>query len=196
MKERAAYWVPLVVALAVLVVGGVKFLGDSDVLDPEAKTTVTTDAVPEVPGAKKTTTEVVKQRGTQTKTTTTTEQQAPTPAQPAKTETTIEKGERTFLERVLGDGGLVALQLGALLLAAFLAAALLQRILLGQYAITIGSLELPAVATAEVTADALEALDAKIDELDQQRRDGAANVREDLAILYRRLDLIEKQLEP
>lgn len=196
MRDWFAYWIPLAVAVLVFVVGVVKVVGDSDTLDPEAKTTVTTDPVAEVPGSRKTTTEVVEQPGTKTKTTTTTEEQPATPAQPAKTVTTTERGERTFLERVLGDGGLIALQLGAILLAAFLAAALLHRFILGQYAIKIGSLELPAVAAADATADALEAVGKKIEELEEQRRDGAASVREDLAILYKRLDLIEKQIEP
>jgi hypothetical protein len=190
--QKAAYWIPLIVAIGIIALGGVKLLGDSDVLDPKSTTTVTTGGVDRVPASSTTKTEVVKQKGTQTKTTTTTEERPETPAQPEKTVTTTEEGERSFLERVLGDGGLVVLQLGAVLLAAFLAAALLQRMIVGQYAITIGSLELPAIAAD--SADALEALNTKIDKLDQDRRDGAANVREHLAVLYKRLDLLEKQI--
>jgi uncharacterized membrane protein YraQ (UPF0718 family) len=195
VQGKLAFWIPLVAAAVIFALGVMKIAGDSRVLDPEATTTVTTGAAPETPAATKVTKEVVQQRGTRTKTTTTTERQPAVPAQPEKTVTTTEKGERTFLERILGDGGLLVLQLGAVLLAAFLAAAILHRIILAQYAVKFGALELPAVAV-DATADALEALGSKIEELEEKRRDGAADVREDLAILYKRLDLIDKQLGP
>jgi hypothetical protein len=196
VRKDFAYWVPLVVAIAIVAVGAVFIVGDSDVLDPKSTTTVTTAEVNAVSGTRKTTNEVVKQKGTQTKTTTTTEEQPGTPSQPQKTVTTTAEGERSLLERVLGDGGLVVLQLGIVLLAAFLAAAILQRAILGEYAVKLGSLELPALAPADTTADALDALETKIDKLDQDRRDGAATVTDNLAVLYKRLDLLEKRAEP
>jgi hypothetical protein len=194
VKKDAAYWVPLVVAIVVVVVGVGQLVGDSSVLDPKSTSTVTTAKVDAIPGTPKTTTEVVKQKGAKTKTTTTTEHQANTPEQPQKTVTTTEAGDRTFLERVLGDSGLVVLQIGAVLLAAFLAAAVFQRVILGEFAIKIGSLEVPAVA-AGTAADGLEALAAQIAELDQKRRDGDADANDHLALLYKRLDLIEKEID-
>lgn len=193
-KEITSYWIPMVVAVLVLVVGGLALVRDGHVLNPKSTTTVTTAEVGEVAGGKKTTTVVTEEKGKETKRVTTTENQPRSPRQPEKTVTTVGSGERGLLERVLGDAGLVILQIGAVLLAAFLAAALIQRAILGQYAIKVGALELPAVAV-DTTADALEALGSKIDKLDKERRDGAANVRDHLAVLYKRLDLLEKEVE-
>lgn len=193
MRDKTAYWLAMVAAIAMVVIGAIAVVADSDVLNPSSKTTVTTGPTPEIPGTRRTTTEVVQQRGKAPKTTKTVEDQSPAPARPKKVVSTTQEGERSFTERVLGDGGLIVLQIGAIVLAAFLVAALLQRLVLGQYAIKLGSFELPAAAV-DTTADGLEALGTKIDEVEARGRADEASVRDDLVLLYRRLDLIEREL--
>jgi hypothetical protein len=61
---------------------------------------------------------------------------------PKKIRRTTEVGPRSFFERVLGDGGIVLLQIGAVLLVAFLTGAFAQRLLMGDFALKLGPLEL------------------------------------------------------
>jgi hypothetical protein len=96
---------------------------------------------------------------------------------PSRTKTeTNEEGERSFVERVLGKTGLIALQVAIVVLAAFLGAALLQRALLGDFSIKVGNLielgqvkeavnDNTSILTAEVkdTADKTKAQEAVLD---------------------------------
>jgi hypothetical protein len=61
-----------------------------------------------------------------------------------KKSTTTEEGSRSFAERVLGESGLALLQVAVILLAAFLAAAFVQRVLIGDYALKIGPIDIGA----------------------------------------------------
>jgi hypothetical protein len=80
--------------------------------------------------------------------TTTTRTKATTPAAPASTETTSVTGSRSFVERLLGEKGVIFLQIGVVLLAAFIAAAAAQRVLVGQFGFKLGVLEVPELADA------------------------------------------------
>jgi hypothetical protein len=78
--------------------------------------------------------------GTTTKTVTTTVGNETT-----KTETTTSPSAQSLLDRGLATGGLLLLRLGIVALAAFLAGAVVQRIKLGDFALKLGPLELPAL---------------------------------------------------
>ncbi len=133
MPNRAtANLVAVVTFFAVLVVGAWVVGRDHGVEHPKTTTVVTKSAVAAGNTSQKSTQVVLDARGrtkTSTKTTTTTA----TPAGPASTETTSVDGGRSFIERVLGDNGVVFLQFGVVLLAAFIAGAAIQRVLVGQF---------------------------------------------------------------
>lgn len=189
-------------ALAVLVAGLLTVVGDSDVLAPESKTTVTKNAIAETAGTTKTT---KTKRGTGAGTTTTTvETTGAGPAKPAETTTTVQAGERTFTERILGDGGIIVLQIAAVLLAAFIAGAAVQRVILAEFSFKFGGFELASVA--DESAAGIASLDAKVDAmradttvalkaLDDARRDDSADLKDDLALAYKRMALIEDKVD-
>lgn len=83
-----------------------------------------------------------------------------------KKTTTTEEGSRSFTERVLGKSGLALLQLGVIILAAFLAAASVQRVLVGDYALKIGPIEIGAAqeskeeVSQKLTADLADTIKA------------------------------------
>lgn len=196
-------------ALAVLVAGLVTVVGDSHVLAPESKTTVTKQAVAATAGTTKTNKTTVGPARAKpgasagSTTTTTVETTGPGPAKPAETTETVQSGERTFTERILGDGGVVVLQIAAVLLAAFIAGAAMQRVILGQFSFKFGSFELASVA--DESAAGIASLDAKVDAmhaetaaalktLDDARRDDSADLKDDLALAYKRMALIEDKI--
>jgi hypothetical protein len=196
VSRRTANIVAGVLVLVVAGIGVAVIVKDSKVTAPESKTTVTKGATEAVPASRKTTTETVRKGGKAVSTTTTVEAQSATPKRAPQTTETTQAGERTFLERVLGDGGLVGLQVGVVLLAAFLAGALLQKVLLGDYSIKIGSLELAAVADASLgLIKAVDTLRADVDAL-KGLADHLADTKDDIGLVYKRLELIEKQLKP
>jgi hypothetical protein len=88
-----------------------------------------------------------------------------------KVTTTIEQGSRSFTERALGKSGLALLQFGVIILAAFLAAAFVQRVLIGDYALKIGPLDLGAAqeskedTTMDLTAKLTSAVTKQAEEL-------------------------------
>lgn len=84
----------------------------------------------------------------------------PSPGLRPKTTTTVEEGDRSFLERVFGEAGLRILQWGLALLGAFLVGAFVQKVILGDYSIKVGSLEISAAADA--SARGLEDLNERI----------------------------------
>lgn len=96
----------------------------------------------------------------QTKTTTKTIEK-PSGYPSGKKTTTTEEGSRSFTERVLGKSGLALLQLGVIILAAFLAAASVQRVLVGDYALKIGPIEIS--AAQESKEDVWQTLTADLD---------------------------------
>lgn len=209
-RREAADLLAGLAAAVVLIVGIVTIVGDSDVLAPESKTTTTKEAVAETAGATKTTTTTTaptpargKRAAAAGSKTTTVERTGPTAAKPPETTTTVEQGERTFTERVLGDGGIVVLQIAAVLFAAFVAAAAVQRVILGQYGFKFGNFELANVA--DDAAAGIAGLTKKVDALqgdtatalealDKAHRDDNANVKEDLALAYKRMALIEDRI--
>ena len=192
-----------IAAVVVAFTGGALILNDPDLSGPETTTTVTREAVERSPGTTKRTT-VVTRRGGETTRQTTTEVVGPSPAKPAETTKTTEEGQRTFPERVLGDGGMVVLQIAAVLLAAFLAGAMLQRVLLGHYGgFKLGSFELTAVerastqleeAVRKLSEEAARSEDVKRVQEESRREDAAVN--RDLVSLMKRIELLERRLEP
>ena len=131
-------------------------------------------SVAETPAVTNKTTVITRKRGDEPTRTTTTQVQGARPGRPSETTTTTTSGERTTLERVLGDGGVVMLQIAAVALAAFLAAAVVQRVLLGKYGgLKIGTLELGEIA---------EASTAGIDELKHVKKAQEESRREDASL--------------
>lgn len=191
--ETLAKILSSLVAVGVVVVGIAAMGGDWTVDDPKTTTTVVSAAVGKGERAQKTTTVTTRHGGRVARTTKTVEATPGRAAQPAKRVTTTVAGGKTVIERVLGDGGLVMLRLGAIVLAAFLAAAIVQRVVLGEYAITVGGLELPAVAAGKA-AEGLDAVSEKIDAIDGARQGDAAQAKADLAVLYARLAALEQRV--
>jgi hypothetical protein len=193
--EEGATPISILATVAALIL----FLGivgntENKVGEPEAVTTVTEAAKASSPGPRKTKVEVVRKGKETTKTTTT--EKGSAPAQPAKTTTTVEKGQRTFLERVLGEGGLKVLQWAIAVLAAFLVGAFVQKVLLGDYSIKFGGLEIG--KAADVSAKALEDLKTQIKGEVGMLATGSTErdvkLLESLELAYRRIDLNEKEL--
>lgn len=69
-------------------------------------------------------------------------------------EKTISDVQEGVLERLLSPGTMLLLRFAALVLLAFLIAAAIQRVLLGEYALTVGKLAIPAVTRAKVESAA------------------------------------------
>jgi hypothetical protein len=195
-----------VVAFVVAGVGIGVFAGDSHVLAPTSTTSVTKRAVGHSSATHKKTTVVTRTRGKPPTRTTTRERVPGTPRQPRTTTVTTQTGERTFVERVLGDAGLVVLQIGVVALAAFLSAAMVQRVIVGQFGgLELGTFKLSEIASASTSG--IEALGEELKKLreeaatasdlkalDELRRNDLAALKEDLALAYKRMDLIEKRL--
>jgi hypothetical protein len=191
-------------AVVVLGVGLVTVVLDSHVLAPESTTTVMKDAVSGTAGTTKTTeTTTTSKRGSSSATTKVVVTTGPAPEKPAEKTTTVEAGDRTFSERVLGDGGVVVLQIAAVLLAAFIAAAAVQRVILGEFGFKFGTFELAGVA--DESAAGIASLNQKVDamhaettselkSLDDARRNDSADLKDDLALAYKRMALIEDRL--
>ena len=183
-------------------------MGDDDIQGPKTTTTVSKDAAEPTPETTKTTTVEKKKGKAAAERTTTTETQRGADAKPAEKTTTTEEGQRTFLERVLGDAGLVFLQIGVIAFAAFLAAAMTQRVLVGEYGgFKLGSLlELNAVARASTTGldelkDALKklrkdaALNKNLTAVQKESRQEDAAINRELALLLKRLDYLEQRVD-
>ena len=191
----------------VLVAGLVFIIGDEDITSPTTTTTAEKHAVDGTPAVTNTTTVKSKPAGKPGTTTTTTQVQGEKPGRPAESTVTTTEGERTTFERVLGDGGMIVVQLAAVVLAAFLAAAVAQRVLLGEYGgLKLGALELGAIARASTAGldelkqavqklreDAATAEDVNKAQEESRREDAAVN--RDLALLLRRIDLIERRMD-
>jgi hypothetical protein len=191
------------VAVAIFVTGVVLLVGDGDVTGPTSETTVVKERATPVPGARKET--VTRPRaGQESGRSITVETQSRTGGAPRQTTVTTQAGERSLLERVLGDSGLVVLQIGVILLAAFVGGAVVQRIVIGDFSgIELGNLKLAALADAsEKSTDKLKAEVVELRELldhniaradDTQQK--AALLAQSLALAYQRMDLIDKKID-
>lgn len=84
-------------------------------------------------------------------------------------ETTTTPSNPNVLERALGEGGLFLVRLGITFGAAFVAGAVVQRTLLADFAFKAGGVELPARKVAEESADAIEALQRQVGQVEQLR---------------------------
>ena len=81
----------------------------------------------------------------------------------------------SMLTRGLSAGGLLLVRVGIVVLVAFLAGALVQRLLLGEFAVKVGPLEVPALADAAATSERLaQELAALRDSVTEQQRDLAS----------------------
>lgn len=125
------------------------------------------------------------------------------PGKPTETTINRQPAEGSWTERALGDSGLLLLRVAVVVLAAFLAAAAMQRLVMGDYALKVGPVEVPALTAASedaltaIKAD-LEALGARLSKLESFRRvslldssdtkRSLAKVAEELAQLKRRID--------
>lgn len=163
--------------------------------NPKATTTVTESGKPRPRATHKRTLEITRGPDGATRKITRI-REGPPAGQPKKTTSTVEEGERTFLERILGEGGLQILQWALALFGAFLVGALVQKVLLGDYSIKIGSLEIAAAAKA--SAKGLEELNAKLTAevaaVETANAEGEVKLLENLEIAYRRIELLEKEI--
>jgi hypothetical protein len=141
---------------------------------PEKKTTVVESSAGAGTGKETTSTEKGNgKEGKSSKATKTVE--TPTGAPSTKETVTVENGERSFLERSLGESGLIGLQVAIVVLASFLVAALVQRALVGDFSVKIANLELAKIeegSTKNTTALAGEvtALSNKLNELSEVQK--------------------------
>ena len=76
------------------------------------------------------------------------------PGKPVERTTTTKPASAPWVERALGNSGLLLLRVGIVVLAAFLAGAVAQRVLLGDYALKVGPVEVPALTAASDDLDA------------------------------------------
>jgi hypothetical protein len=208
-KKKAGYRtfvdvVAAIVAVAIAFVAIIVIANDSDLAGPKTTTVVSKDAIAASGGTRKTTNVVTKGPHGKLSRTVTREKNSATPAKPAETTTTTEDGQRTFLERILGNGGLVILQIAVAVIAAFLAGAIVQRVLLGEYGgFKFGNFELSSVARASSTSveklgddlkKAREEADNAIKGAKAESAKEDGDIRKELAIIYKHLDLIEKRI--
>jgi hypothetical protein len=146
LDKSAADKVAVALALLVLFVGAVVVAENGPrFAAPTKTTTVNAQSTGAGPGKRTTTTERTSPggRGAGKKVTRVTEQPNGNPS--STTTTTTEVESRSFIERVLGNGGLILLEAAIVLLAAFLAGAFAQRLLVGDFAVKLGFLELGTV---------------------------------------------------
>lgn len=164
--------------------------------DPKATTTVTESGKPRPRAIHKRTLEITRGPDGETRKITRT-REGPPPGQQRKTTSTVEEGERTFLERILGDGGLRILQWALALFGAFLVGALIQKVLLGDYSIKLGSLEIAAAtkASAKGIEELSARLTAEVKAIEAANVKGEVKLVESLEIAYRRIELLEKEIQ-
>lgn len=153
-------------AALVLIAGGYVIASEDHRFDPPSTTTtISRDAVSYDSAFRKTTEVTTRSKGKPKTTETTTVVNG----SPATKATTQVEGERSFFERVLGDAGLVFLQIALLLALAFLVGAAIQRALVGEYGgFKFGTFELTALAGA--SNDGIDKLKAALKKL---RKDAA-----------------------
>jgi hypothetical protein len=188
----------LALIAALIALGGFIWLvidAEGGLEDNRATTTVTESAKPAGPPTVETTEEVQKGPKGNTETKKTVEKGA-TPEQPASTKTTVEKGERTFLERILGDQGLDILRWALAFLGALLVGAFVQKILLADFSIKFGGLELNSVtqASAKALKELETQLQREIGEVDAESSKRDLRLLEDLQIAHHKLELTGQEI--
>jgi hypothetical protein len=177
VDRKRANLAAAVVAVVVFVMGIIVIPGDHSI---ERSTTTTTVAKSETPTKRSVVTihKVLHSGGRKRSTTDTTTRTA-TPAVPASTEKTTVVGGRSFAERLLGEGGVVFLQIGVVLLAALIAAAAVQRVLMGQY----GGVKAGAFGIEELAATSdksVAELQTAMKSLQKATRTELASIKKDL----------------
>jgi hypothetical protein len=108
------------------------------------------------------------------------------------TKTITKEASRSFVERSLAAGGLLFLRIGVVVLAAFFAGALVQRMILGNYALKVGPVELPELArAAAASAQAVDDITAQLDKQAKATEEAmrvAAGTADGLATLHEKLE--------
>lgn len=190
-SRGTANLIAVVVFFAVLLVGAAVIGANHRVEHPTTTTTVTKSAVAASNTSQRSTQLVAGARGRpQARTTTTTISK--TPASPESTETTKVSGGRSLIERLLGDSGVVFLQIAVVLLAAFIAAAAIQRVLVGQFGgLKVGSLEVSEIAN--VSDESVAKLQAALAAAQQESSKKLGAVKADVKTIRTRLARTTKE---
>jgi hypothetical protein len=189
-KRASANLVAMVVFFGVLLAGAGVVGANHHVEHPTMTTTVTKSAVAASTTSRRST-EVVGAGKRRAKATTTTSKTT-VPATPQSTETTSVHGGRSLIERLLGDSGIVFLQIGVVLLAAFIAAAAIQRVLIGQFGgFKLGALEVGEVANA--SDETIQKLQTALTTVQQESSKRLAAVKADVKTMRTRLAKATKE---
>ncbi len=191
------------VGVVILLVGGfLAFRHGLDLAAPTKTTTVVESASGSGVGKATTTSQAASETGSAAAT------QEATGEPTGKTTTTTETGARSTLERALDDGGAGLIKLAAVMLATFVAAAFTQRLLLGDFSLKLGPLELAQVqerneqTLIKLTARVAEAADAQnkqaesirlIDDRVRNSLDRTLVIAEAIAELKERVQVLERK---
>ena len=163
--RRTANVVAIVVFFFVLLTGLLLIVAKGPTFDPpETRKTVVESTAGREAG-KETRSKVRSHEGRKTKSQSATRtRERPIRKPPKKSTVTVEEGSRSLVERALGESGLIGLQAALVVLASFLFAGLVQRVLMGDYAVKVGNLELGALQVQE-SSEATEKLTAQVADL-------------------------------
>jgi len=180
-----------VVFFVVLIIGGL-VIDRNDVVEHPKTTTVVTKSSVQKSATSQKSTQVVRSAQGRTKTRTTWTTRTAAPAVPQSTETTTVDGGQSFIERMLGDNGVVFLQIGVVLLAAFIAGAAIQRVLVGQYGgLKAGSFEIAELAN--LSDETVEKLQAALAALQQDSSAQLGAMKADVKTIRTRLARTRKE---
>jgi hypothetical protein len=175
ISRKTANGIALAIFLLLLVGGINLIIAVGPTFDsPDKRTTVVESSTGSGTGKETRATEEGEgKEGKSRKSTTTVE--APTGSPAGKKTVTVETGSRSFLERALGESGLIGLQVAVVILASFLAAALVQRALVGDFALKLGNvIELSALQ--EATTNNTVALTAEVADLQKTGKEQKAQL--------------------
>lgn len=189
LMAAAAFFVVLAI--------GVWVVGTNHGVEHPTTTTVVTKSAVAASATSRGSTQVVFGPNGHTKTRTTTKTSTTAPGSPQSTETTTVDGSRSFIERILGDNGVVFLQIGAVLLAAFIAGAAIQRVLVGQYGgLKVGSLGVSELApeVAELSGKSIKELEAALAAFQQESKTKFEEVGKSLEATRRESRVVDSEL--
>lgn len=172
-----------------MIVAGVLVLDLGTVDDAKETTRVAMPATAAKPPATKRTKTVVRAPGRKVTVRRSAETTPRQPALPRTVARTTKTAQRSAVERLLGDDGIVLPQYGVLLLAAFIAAAAMQRALVGRYGIKLAGLELAEIG--ESAADGLEELRNKLAASDAKHLEADAKLKEQLIVALQHVAYLE-----
>ena len=162
VSRKVADPIAFTIAIVTLIAGLVLVVGKGPSFDPPTKTTTVVESGSGTGLRKRTTTTEVnkpveKKKGGHK---TTKQVEVPVGAPSSKRTETVENSSRSFVERALGESGLILLQLAVILLASFMAGAFTQRVLVGEFALKVGGIfELDTMQ--EEAEETIEGLTAK-----------------------------------